>query len=135
MARTGRFLTSIFAVLVVVGTVVSAAAAGNSTPHSTPTASESPEPEPSDSPDAPEADQQDAGGSSQGGADFSACVDLTGLENAICRVTANQEAHPQAVGLANALSHLQANLEKHASGEQGASHGQSGLHGPNAADG
>ncbi|MBI3648976.1 MAG: hypothetical protein HY240_09545 [Actinobacteria bacterium] len=135
MTRTGRSLTAVFAVLVVVGTVVSAAAAGNSTPHATPTASESPEPEPSDSPDAQVADQPDSGGSSQGGADFSACVGLTGLENAICRVTANQAAHPQAVGLATALSHLQANLASHSSGAQGASHGQSGLHGPAAAGG
>jgi hypothetical protein len=48
------------------------------------------------------------------GADFSGCVGLTGLENAICRHEALLAANPDNPGLANSLAHLQANLAKHA---------------------
>jgi hypothetical protein len=37
---------------------------------------------------------------------------VTGLENAIAHVSANEKAHPNA-GLANALTRLQANLARH----------------------
>lgn len=46
--------------------------------------------------------------------DFTACAGLTGLDNAICRVQANDVAHPN-TGLVNALSHLQANQAAQAS--------------------
>ncbi len=46
--------------------------------------------------------------------DFTACAGLTGLDNAICHVQANNVAHPN-TGLANALSHLQANQAAQAS--------------------
>ena len=49
------------------------------------------------------------------GADFSACAGMTGLENAICRVSANHEAHPQSPGLTNALDELRANLDRQGS--------------------
>jgi hypothetical protein len=48
------------------------------------------------------------------GPDFSGCVGLTGLDNAICRHEALLAANPDNPGLANSLAHLQANLAKHA---------------------
>jgi hypothetical protein len=48
------------------------------------------------------------------GPDFSGCVGLTGLENAICRHEVLLAANPDNPGLANSLAHLQANLAKHA---------------------
>lgn len=44
--------------------------------------------------------------------DHSACVALTGLENAACRVRANFEAHPNP-GLANAIERLEGNASSH----------------------
>jgi hypothetical protein len=48
------------------------------------------------------------------GPDFSGCVGLTGLENAICRHEVLLALNPDNPGLANSLAHLQANLAKHA---------------------
>jgi hypothetical protein len=48
------------------------------------------------------------------GPDFSSCVGLTGLENAICRHEVLLALNPDNPGLANSLAHLQANLAKHA---------------------
>jgi hypothetical protein len=48
------------------------------------------------------------------GPDFSSCVGLTGLENAICRHEMLLALNPDNPGLANSLAHLQANLAKHA---------------------
>jgi hypothetical protein len=48
------------------------------------------------------------------GPDFSSCMGLTGLENAICRHEVLLAANPDNPGLANSLAHLQANLAKHA---------------------
>jgi hypothetical protein len=48
------------------------------------------------------------------GPDFSGCVGLTGLENAICRHEVLLALNPDNPGLANSLARLQANLAKHA---------------------
>jgi hypothetical protein len=48
------------------------------------------------------------------GPDFSGCVGLTGLDNAICRHEVLLALNPDNPGLANSLAHLQANLAKHA---------------------
>jgi hypothetical protein len=48
------------------------------------------------------------------GPDFSGCVGLSGLDNAICRHEVLLAANPDNPGLANSLAHLQANLAKHA---------------------
>jgi len=48
------------------------------------------------------------------GPNFSGCVGLTGLENAICRHEVLLALNPDNPGLANSLAHLQANLAKHA---------------------
>jgi hypothetical protein len=48
------------------------------------------------------------------GPDFSGCVGLTGLDNAICRHEVLLALNPDNPGLANSLARLQANLAKHA---------------------
>lgn len=57
--------------------------------------------------------------------EFTACAGLTGLDNAICHVQANDVAHPD-TGLANALSHLQANQAAQASRAASASESSPG---------
>jgi hypothetical protein len=100
-----------------------------------PTTVESPQPlEQKDSaPTGSEGSEKDSGDpeasrASSSGPDFSACVGLTGLENAVCRHEVLLQLHPGNRGLANALAHLRENLDKHASGG-GPSHGHGNPHG------
>lgn len=79
-------------------------------PETEPTEAPSPSPSPSET-SSPEG--VDVEGDSAA-PDFSACVGLTGLENAICRHEALLVLQPENPGLANALEHLVANLAKHA---------------------
>ncbi len=62
-----------------------------------------------------------------GSVSTNSCAGLTGLDNAICHVTANNGAHPND-GLATALSHLQANKAKHAANRGAAGKGESQAH-------
>ncbi|HEX2425066.1 MAG TPA: hypothetical protein VHM47_04195 [Actinomycetota bacterium] len=81
-----------------------------------PTETEAPEPTETESPDA-EAKRSDETGK---GPDFSGCVGLTGLDNAICRHEALLKIHPDNPGLNNSLGHLQTNAARHsASGTHG----------------
>src|SRR4029453_18603671 len=48
-----------------------------------------------------------------GEADFTACVGLTGLDNAICRLEALLVVHPDNQGLQNSLTHLLENNAEH----------------------
>ena len=102
----------------------SAVASPSESPESEPTPSADPaEPDPGRPDDATSEDGSDPG------LDFSACVGLMGLENAICRHEALLAIHPGNKGLQNSLSHLEANLAKQEShtppGQSGKSHGQS----------
>jgi hypothetical protein len=81
-----------------------------------PSETEAPEPTETESPDA-EAKRSDETGK---GPDFSGCVGLTGLDNAICRHEALLKIHPDNPGLNNSLGHLQTNAARHsASGTHG----------------
>ncbi len=64
----------------------------------------------------------DPNATSSGGADFTACEGLTGLDNAICRHEALLVVHPDNRGLQNSLAHLRQNKAKHES--SGGSGGQ-----------
>jgi hypothetical protein len=71
-------------------------------------------------------DEQGSSGSdaSHGGPDFSACVGLTGLQNAICRHEVLLQLDPNNPGLQNALAHLRENLGRHqANGSGKGAHG------------
>jgi hypothetical protein len=67
------------------------------------------------------------------GPDFSACLGLTGLDNAICRHEVLLAADPDNHGLRNALDHLLANRDRHDDGDDGSghdgNHGSSDEHG------
>ncbi len=76
----------------------------------TPELSETPEPTDPETSSPEDPDGEDGSAAP----DFSACVGLTGLENAICRHQALLVLQPDNPGLANALQHLLANLAKHA---------------------
>ncbi|MFL5766927.1 MAG: hypothetical protein ACJ758_03675 [Actinomycetota bacterium] len=97
-----------------------------------PTAAESPEPLEEKDP-APTGSDNDSGTEashgSSGAPDFSACVGLTGLENAVCRHEVLVQLHPGNAGLANSLAHLRENLDKHASSGSGSSHARGDPHG------
>jgi hypothetical protein len=82
-------------------------------PTITPSPSETPEPTETPSPEPTDTTTGDGSGTAP---DFSACVGLTGLENAICRHEALLVVHPDNQGLQNSLAHLQANLAKHQTG-------------------
>jgi hypothetical protein len=140
-----RILLIAFAVLMV-GTIASASPGGvhgKPTPSPSIAVSDSPEsietqiPEPIET-EAPEAEATTSNqtGTAPG---FSACVGLTGLNNAICRHEALSQEKPNNPGLTNSLTHLQANAAAHAArqaaksaGTHGNSgpHGNSGSHGP-----
>jgi hypothetical protein len=143
-----RFFLTVLAVLVVAGTVASAATGGvpgKPTPSPSATASASPSPEPTET-EAPEPTETEAPESEPttpertGTApDFSACVGLTGLDNATCRHEALLKVNPDNPGLTNSLAHLQANAAAHAAKQEAnaagahgnsATHGNSGSHGP-----
>jgi hypothetical protein len=106
-----RILLIAFAV-VIVGTIASAAPRGV---HSKPT------PRPvavSDSPGATETEASEAEATTSDqtrtAQDFSGCVGLIGLENAICRHEALIQVKPGNPGLTNSLTRLQANAAAHA---------------------
>ena len=131
-----RIVLIAFAVLVVAGTIASAATGGvhgKPTP-STSAVSDSPEPTETEALET-EAPETEATASDQTGTapDFSACVGRTGLENAICRHEALLQVKPDNPGLTNSLAHLQANAAAHAvklAGKAAGTHGNSGSHGP-----
>ena len=60
------------------------------------------------------------------GPDFTACEDLTGIDNAICRLEALLVVHPDDRDLQNALMHLLENKAEH----QANTHGHEGGHVP-----
>ena len=145
-----RLILSTLAAVLVVGTIANAAPRLVSSLHADPTASpsvsvsvdpsgspaptDSPQPSdsgspaPSDSP-SPSPSESPSGGN-KAAPDFSACVGLKGLENAICRHEALLVVNPANTGLQNSLAHLQANLVKHqAKSETHGLHGQAHGHG------
>jgi hypothetical protein len=127
-----RILLVALAVLVVAGTIASAATGGvlgKPTSSTSAGVSDSPEPTETEAPEA-EATTSDEAGTAP---DFSACVGLTGLDNAICRHGALLQVKPDNPGLTNSLAHLQANAAAHAAklaAKAAGTHGNSGTHGP-----
>jgi hypothetical protein len=129
-----RILLIAFVVLVVAGTIASAATGGvHGKPTPSPSAagsdSESPEPTETEAPEAEETTSDETGTAP----DFSACVGLTGLDNAICRHVALLKVKPDNPGLTNSLGHLQAKAAAHAArlaAKAAGTHGNSGSHGP-----
>jgi FlaG/FlaF family flagellin (archaellin) len=129
-----RILLIAFVVLVVAGTIASAATGGvHGKPTPSPSAagsdSESPEPTETEAPEAEETTSDETGTAP----DFSACVGVTGLDNAICRHEALLKVKPDNPGLTNSLAHLQANAAAHAArlaAKAAGTHGNSGSHGP-----
>ncbi len=78
----------------------------------------------------PEDDEGDLDVSDEGaGPDFSSCVGLRGLDNAVCRHEVLLETRPDNQGLQNAMDHLVQNQAKHEEhavaghGNEDASHG------------
>ena len=130
--RPLRVLLIAFAVLVVAGTLASAATGGvhgKPTPSPPVAVSESPEPPETEAPEAEETTSDETGNAP----DFSACVGQTGLDNAICRHEALLKVKPDNPGLTNSLAHLQANAAAHAAklaAKAAGTHGNSGSHGP-----
>lgn len=129
-----RVLLIAFAVLIVAGTIASAATGGvHGKPTPSPSAAgsetESPEPTETEAPEAEETTSDETGTAP----DFSACVGVTGLDNAICRHEALLKVKPDNPGLTNSLAHLQANAAAHAAklaAKAAGTHGNSGSHGP-----
>jgi hypothetical protein len=141
-----RTLLIAFAV-VIVGTIASAATGGilgKPTPSPPVAVSVTPSPEPSETeaqePNETEAPEAEATTSGKTGTapDFSACVRLRGLDNAICRHEALLKVKPDNRGLANSLAHLQANAAAHAAkqaAKAAGTHGNSGTHGHSGSNG
>jgi hypothetical protein len=127
-----RIFLIAFAALIVAGTIANAATGsvkGKPTPSPPAAVSESPEPTETEAPEAEETTSDETGTSP----DFSACVGVTGLDNAICRHEALLKVKPDNPGLANSLAHLQANAAAHAArqaAKAAGTHGNSGTHGP-----
>jgi hypothetical protein len=136
-----RVLLAGLAMVIVAGTIAGASphvvsALSDLQASASPEPSESPSPEPSESPSPEPSDvpDEEEGTGSKQGPDFSACLGLTGLENAICRHEALLVLKPDNFGLQNSLTHLQANLAKklekaaakEALTQSGESHGKSG---------
>ena len=133
-----RIILIAFVVLIVAGTIASAATGGvhgKPTPSPSvsgpeteapePTETEAPEPTESEAPEA-EATTPDKTGTAP---NFSACDGLTGLDNAICRHEALLKVKPDNPGLTNSLGHLQANAAAHAArqaAKAAGTHGNSG---------
>lgn len=129
-----RIILIAFAVLIVGGTIASAATGGlhgkpTPNPSVSDTETEAPEPTETEAPGA-EATNSDNNGTAP---DFSACGGLTGLDNAICRHEALLKVKPDNPGLTNSLAHLEANLAAQAdrqAAKAAGTHGKSGSHGP-----
>jgi hypothetical protein len=127
-----RVLLIACAVLIVAGTIANAATGGvkgKPTPSLPAAVSESPQPTETEAPEAEETTSDETGTAP----DFSACVGVTGLDNAICRHEALLNVKPDNPGLANSLAHLQANAAAHAArqaAKAAGTHGNSGTHGP-----
>lgn len=129
-----RVLLIACAVLIVAGTIANAATGGvKGKPTPSPSAAgsetESPEPTETEAPEAEETTSDETGTAP----DFSACVGVTGLDNAICRHEALLKVKPDNPGLTNSLAHLQANAAAHAAklaAKAAGTHGNSGSHGP-----
>ena len=126
-----RIILIAFAVLIVAGTIASAATGGVHGKPTSPghTETEAPEPTETQAPEAEETTSDESGTAP----DFSACDGRTGLDNAICRHEALLKVKPDNPGLANSLAHLQANLAAHAAkqaAKAAGTHGNSGTHGP-----
>ena len=127
------------AVLIVAGTIASAATGGvhgKPTPSPSATVSDSPLPESTET-EAPEteAPEAEATTSDESGTtpDFSGCDGMTGLDNAICRHEALLKVKPDNPGLTNSVAHLQANRAAKAdrkAAKAAGTHGKSGAHGP-----
>jgi len=134
-----------FAVVIVVGTIASAAPGGvpgKPAPSPTATESDSPEPTETEAPEPTETETPEAeeANSDQSGTapDFSACVGLTGLDNAICRHEALLVVNPDNPGLTKSLARLQANAAAHAAkkaSKEAGTHGNSGTHGSSGTHG
>jgi hypothetical protein len=126
-----RVLLIACAVLVVAGTIASAATGGvygKPTPSPRVAVSDSPEPNETEAPEAEEKTSDKTGTAP----DFTACVGVTGLDNAICRHEALLKVKPDNPGLTNSLAHLQANAAAHAAklaAKAAGTHGNSGSHG------
>jgi hypothetical protein len=141
-----RTLLIAFAV-VIVGTIASAATGGihgKPTPSPPVAVSVTPSPEPSETeaqePTETEAPEAEATTSGKTGTapDFSACVGLRGLDNAICRHEALLKVKPDNRGLPNSLAHLRANAAAHAAkqaAKAAGTHGNSGTHGHSGSHG
>jgi hypothetical protein len=137
-----RILLIAFALLIVAGTIATAATGGvhgkptpspsvpvSTSPSPDPTETETPEPTETEAPEA-EASTSDETSTAP---EFSACDGLTGLDNAICRHEALLKFKPDNPGLTNSLAHLQANLAAKAdkkAAKAAGTHGKSGSHGP-----
>jgi hypothetical protein len=142
-----RILLIAFAVLIVAGTIAGAATGGvhgKPTPSPSVAVSDSPSPEPIETetpePTETEAPEAEATTSEQTGTapDFSACVGLTGLDNAICRHEALLQVKPDNPGLSNSLAHLQTNAAAQAArqaAKAAGTHGNSGTHGHSGSHG
>ena len=125
-----RIILIAFVVLIVAGTIASAATGGvhgkpTPSPSVSGTETEAPEPTESEAPEA-EATTPDKTGTAP---NFSACDGLTGLDNAICRHEALLKVKPDNPGLTNSLGHLQANAAAHAArqaAKAAGTHGNSG---------
>jgi hypothetical protein len=124
-----RIVLAALAALVVAGTIANAAPGGvHGKPTSSPSVAvsetpepsetESPEPTETESPEPTETESPDAttktADKTGNAPDFSGCVGLTGLDNAICRHNALLKVRPDNPGLNNSLAHLQANAANHA---------------------
>jgi hypothetical protein len=125
-----RIFLIAFVVLVVAGTIASAATGGVHGKPTSPghTETEAPEPTETEAPEAEETTSDESGTAP----DFSACDGRTGLDNAICRHQALLKVKPDNPGLTNSLAHLQANLAAHAAkqaAKDAGMHGNSGTHG------
>jgi hypothetical protein len=136
-----RTLVTALAAVIVAGTVASAAPPllssaldADPTPEVSVTPSQTPAPEPTDppeseptetpspSPSASETSSPPGSGEESDGAsaapDFSACVGLTGLENAICRHEALLLVDPDNEGLQKSLERLLDNQARHEEAEE-----------------
>jgi pyruvate/2-oxoglutarate dehydrogenase complex dihydrolipoamide acyltransferase (E2) component len=142
-----RIILIALAVLIVGGTIASAATGGlhgkptpspsvsnTETEAPEPTETEAPEPTETEAPEAEDTTSDESGTAPN----FSRCDGLTGLDNAICRHEALLKVKPDNPGLTNSLAHLEANLAAHAAkqaAKDAGTHGHSGTHGNSGSHG